>query len=674
MYLGIIILSIIVALARKGRLKNVQHYKAWFLLILALIIYAALIAGPLTNIDFVVDFIKDYSYWLYFAVYVLIMITVVFNLNNIWSFLLILGVALNFTATFLNGGKMPVLQSASEMANSDFALFFQYFGATNQLTASTPYVMPLCKVIGIPSLPISIGDIIITIALFMVIQLLLVRPVARKSTPKDIADYTGKLNFTSELKIDEIIQAAGEESIDEFDSFLPSLQSSPSTLSDDIILGETEKGFDLHKDPLISNMEGDMILGGDATKSPFYQEQEDFLASDSDDFILPDIDDASLQEDSEEYDHVFRVLDEIKDRQDSPTTPIASMDQEEWTLPQETTEEFFDESVDEELLFTEQPSGEEADEQEDVLDEFIEEVPVYDDAESVEEEAEQLVELEETDASLISDIPAKAEETHEEYIRSETMVSEEELLAQAQAQAEQEAAQVAAKAQAEAELQQNVSTMLQYMKDLFEQSKQQKDALAAQVPSGEKDQTVEETVQATDIKQDVSVSAKPETRREEAGTVVIQPQEDAQTLEDDDSDDENNYPFIIKDGRIVENENYKFHRSKSTDSKSLDVVKDVPSIYDSTFNLEKIRKEIFEELQRQEQEALSPLAASSAQNQTVSSQQQHSQEELDSIFEKEGAPQRSKEARSALTKDTSDEYERVAFEIDGKINYVWIKK
>ncbi len=254
------------------------------------------------------------------------------------------------------------------------------------------------------------------------------------------------------------------------------------------------------------------------------------------------------------------------------------------------------------------------------------------------------------------------------------MVSEEELLAQAQAQAEQEAAQVAAKAQAEAELQQNVSTMLQYMKDLFEQSKQQKDALAAQVPSGEKDQTVEETVQATDIKQDVSVSAKPETHREEAGTVVIQPQEDAQTLEDDDSDDENNYPFIIKDGRIVENENYKFHRSKSTDSKSLDVVKDVPSIYDSTVNLEKIRKEIFEELQRQEQEALSPLAASSAQNQTVSSQQQHSQEELDSIFEKEGAPQRSKEARSALTKDTSDEYERVAFEIDGKINYVWIKK
>ncbi len=215
--------------------------------------------------------------------------------------------------------------------------------------------MPLCKVIGIPSLPISIGDIIITIALFMVIQLLLVRPVARKSTPKDIADYTGKLNFTSELKIDEIIQAAGEESIDEFDSFLPSSQSSPSTLSDDIILGEAEKGFDLHKDPLISNMEGDMILGGDATKSPFYQKQEDFLASDSDDFILPDIDDASLQEDSEEYDHVFRVLNKIKDRQDSPTTPIASMDQEEWTLPQETTEEFFDESVNEELLLQNNP-------------------------------------------------------------------------------------------------------------------------------------------------------------------------------------------------------------------------------------------------------------------------------------------------------------------------------
>jgi len=775
MYLGIIILAVVVALARKGQLKNAQNFKInlWYLLIAALVVYIVLIAGTLANVAFV----KDYSYWLYFIVYVLIMITVVFNLSSIWSYLLVLGIALNFTATFLNGGKMPILQSATDMAGSNFPTFLKLFGATNQLTASTPYVMPLCRVIGVPGLPISVGDLVVSVALFMLIQAMLVRPAAKKATPKDIADYTGKLNFTSELKIDEIIQAAGEESIEELDSFLPASKRVAPAIEDDIILGADDKDIDLRKDHFVSNMADDMILGEDATKSLSYQEQkdfEDFLASDKDiAFTLPGIEPVATKDDGEEYDHVLRALDEIKEREDTSPEPLAEEVQDEEAAFVESlsleTEPIADvvaeeaaiidedeSSLDELLKELEQQAQQDFDtagepaaynvaeetttEEPALFDEGIEEVEEVQEVDETIDEAaladdldEEQPELTETEEESLIDSPEEESEQLEQLIdpqdieSDESDISEEisdnekealseelpedgtvdEVVAQEDVQdvqeeddaqqaaalaAEEEAAALAAKAQAEAELQQNTDAMLQYMNDLFRQNKQEHDALVAMTPpSVQEDQIVDEIVQITDSDEDTfvpvedvsshapivaTVDEEPQQAQQipvqqEVQEDVAAPQE-AEEDDDEDEKDESVYPFIIENGRIVENKNYRFNKNKDLPSKNLDIEKDAPSIYDSTVNLENIRKEIFEELQRQEQEALSPLA-SSAQG-GASAPQENAAEDLDSLFEQQGAPHRSREAKSALAKDATEEYERVAFEIDGKINYVWIKK
>ncbi len=770
MYLGIIILAVVVALARKGQLKNAQNFKInlWYLLIAALVVYIVLIAGTLANVAFV----KDYSYWLYFIVYVLIMITVVFNLSSIWSYLLVLGIALNFTATFLNGGKMPILQSATDMAGSNFPTFLKLFGATNQLTASTPYVMPLCRVIGVPGLPISVGDLVVSVALFMLIQAMLVRPAAKKATPKDIADYTGKLNFTSELKIDEIIQAAGEESIEELDSFLPASKRVAPAIEDDIILGADDKDIDLRKDHFVSNMADDMILGEDATKSLSYQEQkdfEDFLASDKDiAFTLPGIEPVATKDDGEEYDHVLRALDEIKEREDTSPEPLAEEVQDEEAAFVESlsleTEPIADvvaeeaaiidedeSSLDELLKELEQQAQQDFDtagepaaynvaeetttEEPALFDEGIEEVEEVQEVDETIDEAaladdldEEQPELTETEEESLIDSPEEESEQLEQLIdpqdieSDESDISEEisdnekealseelpedgtvdEVVAQEDVQdvqeeddaqqaaalaAEEEAAALAAKAQAEAELQQNTDAMLQYMNDLFRQNKQEHDALVAMTPpSVQEDQIVDEIVQITDSDEDTFVPveyvsshtpivATVDEEPQQAQQIPVQQevQEDiAAPQEAEDEEDESIYPFIIEKGRIVENKNYRFSKNKDVPSKNLDIEKDAPSIYDSTVNLENIRKEIFEELQRQEQEALSPLA-SSAQG-GVAAPQENAAEDLDSLFEQQGAPHRSREAKSALAKDATEEYERVAFEIDGKINYVWIKK
>ncbi|NMC56031.1 MAG: DUF5317 domain-containing protein, partial [Eubacteriaceae bacterium] len=226
MYVVFIILSIIVAFIRKGRFSNIRYsrFSLWYLLILAFLIYAGYIVGTIMEIQFVLD----YSYWIYFAVYVLIMITVVFNLHNVWSYILVVGVGLNFTATFLNGGKMPILQSALDMARitDNGQLYLSYFGATNQLTITNPYVMSLCKIIGIPlgvtGLPISAGDIIIAISIFFIIQKMMVVPQARKATPQERLAYTDQLKYTSEFNLDEIAKATKDTP----ESFVPPVISS----------------------------------------------------------------------------------------------------------------------------------------------------------------------------------------------------------------------------------------------------------------------------------------------------------------------------------------------------------------------------------------------------------------------------------------------------------------
>ncbi len=627
MYVGFIILSIIIALIRRGKFSNIKYFKfsLWYLLILALLVYAGYIAGTIMDVPFV----TEYGYWIYFSVYVLVMITVVFNLNNIWSYILVIGIGLNFTATFLNGGKMPILQSALDMAKiTDGGQFYlSYFGATNQVVATNPYVMGLCKIIGIPlgvtGLPISAGDIIIAISVFFIIQKMMVIPRVKKASPQERLAYTDQLHFTSEFNIDEIVSAAGEAGSD-LDDYISSVENeavdsqATSPLAEDMILGGSEESISALPEAL---PEDDMLLGNDNAADG--KEEADFSLESSDLLLNND----AQNDDDDEYDSFLQKLDNISgEAEDAEEIDPNLIPQDETLQEQETTdaaEEQEDENI-AKLL-------------EDLQDESTAQQPI-----------EEIGE-EELDLSADEDIQAIVSE-----------LVEDEPVAQANETSEE------------------ADEMLSYMISIFDKHKKEQTKLEDTADDGEytEDRLLDDLLQ----KEDTSIF-KPAPKTELFEEHIAAPVENEYvrqeiSIDEHDDDIDTTNPFIIQNGRIVENPHYKFRKSSDIDSKrkAQEVKEEAVIAFDSTQNLEFIRKEIFAELKRQEEEAM-VSAAPTTVSKNANINETQVLPNLDNALNANSEQAAQAQPQSGPVKaNNKEEYERVEFEIDGKIMYVWIKK
>ena len=623
MYVVFIILSIIVAFIRKGRFSNIRYFRfsLWYLLILAFLIYAGYIVGTIMEIQFVLD----YSYWIYFAVYVLIMIAVVFNLHNIWSYVLVVGVGLNFTATFLNGGKMPILQSALDMARitDNGQLYLSYFGATNQLTITNPYVMSLCKIIGVPlgitGLPLSAGDIIIAISMFFIIQKMMVVPQARKATPQERLAYTDQLKYTSEFNLDEIAKATRE---------------TPENFEAPIISPKTASRLDDTQNNLQKNK-----------KSPY---DEPLLADDistkkKDNIELAfddELENASTDlTDDDEFDSFLQKLDNINKKEDE--------------------KDVFD-AVKEENIVQEEP---------DVFDKLVSEPAVVEEPAIAEPNIEPEPELEnENIAKLLDDLQPASNNKQiiEDNISDDDLqlVDDEEIQNIVSELIKNDDTAIDDYEDEELNQQKtdNADEMLNYMLNIFDKHKK------AQTPPLE-------------LKKDEDEEIIPRSipKRADTETYVSKPKidlfDDIRNEYDKNQQNESystdgvdtTNPFIIENGRIIENPNYKFRKSNEPEpkKKETEITEEPVIAFDSTQNLEFIRKEIFSELKKQEDAASnSSVKTGQIKNDNINASQ------LPDI----NAANESDEAASPDKNGTKDEYERVEFEIDGKTMYVWIKK
>jgi len=628
MYVGFIILSIIVALIRKGKFSNIKYFRfnLWYLLIAAFLIYVGYVAGTIAEVQFVLD----YSYWIYFVVYVLVMITVVFNLNNIWSYILVVGIGLNFTATFLNGGKMPILQSALDMAGikDNAQLYLSYFGATNQLTLTDPYVMGLCKILGIPlgafGLPISAGDIIIAISMFFIVQKMMVVPQAKKATPQERLAYTGQLSYTSEYNLDEIAKAARESNIelDEPEVLSPKLSDTQdikkstgkNILDDDFLLEEdisTKTADDIQ-----------LALGG---------ENIDLQDDDEFDNFLQKLDNINKFEEEEEYSEFKSGLDDDSKEEfnfDIPEEDTAAEDEKQ---DKALTEPEPDYSITE--------SEEENENIAKLLDDLDRQNFGQDYEEQITEEDLQLSQDDEIQNIVSELIDTDTEE-------SAVFEEEDEALKKKSDEADE---------------------MLSYMLDIFDKHKKARiQAAQEQTNQDDEDEILKSVLNKTEPEPLIS---KPKIDLFDDGINADFDNDVKTDNADSDEEIDTTNPFVIKNGRIVENPNYKFRKTTDTDIKAKETQpKEEPVIaFDSTQNLEFIRKEIFAELKRQEE------AESEANKDEEKIIEDYSEPALsipqpnDEIDEEPASP--------ALSKPSGkEEYERVEFEIDGKTMYVWIKK
>lgn len=98
------IIGIVIGLIRHGSFSGIKTVSKWPLgligLVILIILYYLPYFGslPFSSILPIVSFVG----------YLLILITLVFNLDDIWSIMLAVGITGNFVVTFINGGYMPV--------------------------------------------------------------------------------------------------------------------------------------------------------------------------------------------------------------------------------------------------------------------------------------------------------------------------------------------------------------------------------------------------------------------------------------------------------------------------------------------------------------------------------------------------------------------------------------
>ncbi|SDZ18025.1 hypothetical protein SAMN05660462_02124 [Proteiniborus ethanoligenes] len=170
-----VLLAILFGKIRGGKFSRLSHleFKKVWVFILALILQGSIILFGVNGNEFVLKYIKE----LYIISYVLLFIGIVINFKHRSLLIILLGAGLNIFVMFNNGWKTPIsidgllLAGYSDLADiamtGKLAFYtplegsskFGYLGKI--ITVPPPYFYPQL---------LSIGDIFITLGLFLFIQ------------------------------------------------------------------------------------------------------------------------------------------------------------------------------------------------------------------------------------------------------------------------------------------------------------------------------------------------------------------------------------------------------------------------------------------------------------------------------------------------------------------------
>lgn len=169
-----LILSLLVAKLRKGKLKNLENIEisGWYLLLIAAGIQIILSILKRRGI-----ILNDGFYYLHILSYILMIICVILNIkkNSMKAFLI--GVVLNFIVIFANNGKMPVSidgikginnNISTELPTSDYNIKHQPINQDTKLVYLSDIIL-IPKPYPLPKI-LSLGDIFIMMGLFLFIQ------------------------------------------------------------------------------------------------------------------------------------------------------------------------------------------------------------------------------------------------------------------------------------------------------------------------------------------------------------------------------------------------------------------------------------------------------------------------------------------------------------------------
>lgn len=177
MFIEAIVLGFIVAIFRKGKIRNIQnlHINGWYLFLAAGLIQVSIswlkgknqLLGP--------EFFDRYFVYVHLLTYLLMIVGVILNIKKNFMKFILIGLVLNFIVIFANGGKMPVsFKNVKGYENSTEDILDKSDIKHALATENTKFIY-LADVIVLPkpyplARIISIGDIFLTIGVFLFFQ------------------------------------------------------------------------------------------------------------------------------------------------------------------------------------------------------------------------------------------------------------------------------------------------------------------------------------------------------------------------------------------------------------------------------------------------------------------------------------------------------------------------
>lgn len=179
-----LVAALVVAKIRGGNIKNIGKISIshWYLFLIAFVIkYSAILLGKFLE-GKVAGFIQNNYNYINIVVFTLLIIGLLLNIKNKGIIIILVGSILNFIVILLNGGKMPISQSIS------------FLPFTHTLINEYTRCHYLADIIPIPYfIPkiISIGDIIIGVGIFLLVQ----QVASIKNYRGKVLDFTYKSNL-----------------------------------------------------------------------------------------------------------------------------------------------------------------------------------------------------------------------------------------------------------------------------------------------------------------------------------------------------------------------------------------------------------------------------------------------------------------------------------------------
>lgn len=178
MFIEAIVLGFIVAIIRKGKIRNIgnMHIKGWYLFLIAGLIQGSISWLRGKNLILTPEFFDKYFVYVHLLTYIIMIIGVILNLNKKFMKFILIGMVLNFIVIFANGGKMPVsFKNAPGYEHYTEEMPDKSFDIKHTLVNEDTKFVYLADVIVLPrpyplARIISIGDIFLMIGVFLFFQ------------------------------------------------------------------------------------------------------------------------------------------------------------------------------------------------------------------------------------------------------------------------------------------------------------------------------------------------------------------------------------------------------------------------------------------------------------------------------------------------------------------------